>query len=153
MTDVTELLLYAASRCQHVDQIIRPALAAGQPVVCDRYADSSLAYQGYGRGLDLALVGLVNKLATGDCMPDMTVYLDLPVKAAVARRSGRAGDTDRVERAGEELQERVKQGYRQISEQRPGSSLLVDAAKDVQQQSDFIRAELDRRWPSFPFKG
>jgi len=153
MTDVTELLLYAASRSQHVEQIIRPALAAGQPVVCDRYADSSLAYQGYGRGLDLALVGLVNKLATGDCLPDMTVYLDLPVKAAAARRSGRVGDADRVERAGEELQERVKQGYRQISEQRPGSSLLVDAAKDVQRQSDFIRAELDRRWPSFPFKG
>ena len=153
MTDITELLLYAASRSQHVHQIIRPALATGKPVICDRYADSSLAYQGYGRGLDLAAVGMVNRLATGGCLPDMTVYLDLPMEEAATRRSRRAGDCDRVESAGQELQERAQQGYRKISEEHPGTSLLVDAAKDAQQQADLIRAELDRRWPSFPFKG
>ena len=152
MTVVTELLLYAASRSQHVHQVIRPALAKGNPVVSDRYADSSLAYQGYGRGLDLAVVRMVNELATGGCSPDMTVYLDLPTEEAAMRRSRRAGASDRVERAGEELQERVRQGYRQISEEHPESSLLLDAAMGARQQSDFIRKELARRWPSFPFK-
>lgn len=152
MTDVTELLLYAASRSQHVDQVIRPALAQGRPVISDRYADSSLAYQGYGRGLDLAVVRMVNELATGGCSPDMTVYLDLPAEEAAIRRSRRAGASDRMERAGDELQERVRQGYRQISEEHPQSSLLIDAAMGAQQQSDIIRKELCRRWPSFPFK-
>jgi dTMP kinase len=152
MTDVTELLLYAASRSQHVEQVIRPALAEGKPVISDRYADSTLAYQGYGRGLDLAVVGMVNELAIAGCSPDMTVYLDLSTEEAAMRRSRRAGASDRLEEAGEELQERVRQGYRQISEQHPESSLLLDATTGVQQQSDFIRKELARRWPSFPFK-
>ena len=152
MADVTELLLYAASRSQLVQQSIRPALAIGTPVIGDRYADSSLAYQGYGRGLDVGVVSMINRLVTAGCLPDMTVYLDLPVDEATARRTSRAGDTDRMEEAGEELQQRVQRGYRKISQEHP-RSLLVDATMSAQQQSDLIRSELDRRWPSFPFKG
>ena len=92
LDDVAELLLYAASRRQHLQQLIEPSLAAGKPVISDRYAASSFAYQGAGRGLGPEVVTVVNELATSGREPDATVFLDLPLHQAVRRRRNRGGE-------------------------------------------------------------
>lgn len=148
----TELLLYAASRVQHVHERILPALQAGKPVLCDRYVASSLAYQGHGRGLDLPMVNQVNELAVGTCLPDLTIYLDLPVPVARQRRQHRADRPDRLEQAGDELQERVAQGYREVAAEEPAASLLLDATISEESLAKEIRRQLSARWPLFPYK-
>lgn len=107
MTDMTEALLYAASRAQLVREVIKPALAEGKLVICDRYLDSSVAYQGYGRGLGADVVKNINAYAIDGCMPDVTVFLDLPPKSNW-RGERRA---DRIEEQSDEFFERVYHGY------------------------------------------
>ena len=144
-----ELFLYAASRSQHVEELIRPALGRGDMVICDRYIASSLAYQGHGRGLDLDVIRQVNELAVVGCMPDLTVYLDLPQEVARQRRDQRGGAQDRLEQAGERLQEKVAQGYRQIAKEDP-SAMVFDACLEKDQLAKNIREALRIRWPWFP---
>jgi len=127
MTPLAELFLYAADRAEHVARVIRPALVAGRIVLSDRYADATLAYQGYGRGLPLELVRAVNRWATGELLPDLTLVLDCDVGLALARR-GRRSASDRFERIGEPFLERVREGYREIARQDPGRVRLISSA-------------------------
>jgi dTMP kinase len=120
-----ELFLYAADRAQHVEEVIRPSLDRGRTVVCERYADSTAAYQGYGRGLDLAFVHGLNRFATGGLEPDLTLLLDLPVVMARARL---AGTPDRLEREAADFHDRVAAGYRELAAQSPNRSRVIDAA-------------------------
>lgn len=121
MDALTELLLYEAARSELTRTVIRPALAAGRWVLADRFAMSSLAYQGYGRGLDLALVKQLNTLATDGLEPSMTIILDVPVKVALVRKRRLP---DRLEGAGLGFHERVRQGYRELAQQTPASVLI-----------------------------
>ena len=149
---LTELLLYAAGRAQHVRERIEPALAAGTPVLCDRYTASSVAYQGFGRGLAVDLVEKVNAIATGGRRPDDTIFLDLPVDQAQARLSHRGERRDRLEMAGIDLQERVRGAYLEIAERSPTVSMLVDSCAPASEVGDEILRTLRHRWPGFPFK-
>jgi len=128
MVPLAELLLYEASRCQHVEAVIRPALERGNAVICDRFFDASTAYQGYARGLGIKMVGELNLVATGGRKPDLTIVLDLPVEMGL-RRLGR--NLDRIEREAVEFHERVRQGYLRIAEDEPDRVKVVNAAGTV----------------------
>lgn len=148
---LAELFLYAASRAQHVGEVIAPSLQAGTPVICDRYVASTLAYQGYGRQLDLQAVLQVNAIAAGGWHPDSTVYLDLPVAAAAARRRARGLPEDRLEAAGDSFQERVLAGYRQLAAQDPDTTVVLDARVGREDLAQMVQQRLMQRWPRFPF--
>ena len=145
----TELLLYAAGRAQHVREIIIPALRKGTPIICDRFVDSTVAYQGYGRELDRAIIQQLNEIASMGCNPDATVYLDVTVDEAFRRRSGRNEAADRMENAGHQFQKRVLEGYR--AQANNPKTLLIDAMKSAEEVASDIRARLFSRWPGFPY--
>lgn len=121
-----ELLLYAADRAQHVAQVIRPALKRGAVVVCDRFSDSTTAYQGYGRMLDKKAIALLNGLAQQGVRPDLTLWLDVPVAVGLARTQ-RRGANDRLEGEAVAFHERVRKGFRAISRQEPKRIVRIDA--------------------------
>ena len=123
-----ELLLYAADRAQHVEQRIRPALEAGHWVLSDRFSGSTAAYQGHGRGLDLERIAALEAIATGGLVPDVTLWLDLPLEAALARRAGRAAD--RIEAAGHAFLARVSAGFLQLAAERGWQRLEAEASAD-----------------------
>jgi len=123
-----ELFLYLADRSIHVSQVIRPALAAGDVVVCERYTDSTLAYQGYGRELDLGFLRQLNETATRGLLPDLTLALDLPVNM-VRLDEGRL---DRLESEGRDFLARVAAGFRELAEKEPGRVKLIDGSGEVQ---------------------
>lgn len=128
MGDTCELLLYEAARAQLVHQVIAPALAAGRTVVCDRFYDSTTAYQAYAAGLDPARVGAANELAVDGRHPDLTLVFELPVEEAARRAAVRNGSPDRVEAKGLAYQRRVAEGFRAIAAAEPGRVRLIDAA-------------------------
>jgi len=134
-----EAALFAAARAQLVEEVIRPALARGADVVCDRYLDSSLAYQGIGRGLGVDRVLELNLVATGGLLPDRTFLLELPVAEAARRRGA---DSDRLEAEGEEFAERVGIAYRELAEAFPRRIVAVDATLTPDKQARIVRAEL-----------
>lgn len=141
----TELFLYLADRSLHVAELVRPALAEGRVVVCERYSDSTLAYQGYGRGLDLELLARLNAMATGGLAPDLTVVLDLAPEQARLD----AHRLDRLESEGGEFRRRVAEGFRRLAEAEPDRVKVVDAAPGVEQvqaeMREVVRALLERR--------
>ena len=137
MTDVTEALLYAAARAQHVREVIRPQTAAGRVVLCDRYLDSSAAYQGGGRMLGVEQVLAINAPAVDGTLPDLTVYLDIDHRKAMARRCA-ATEPDRLETEPESFHARVEDGYHQLIEQDPERFAVVNAEGD----RDAIAAEI-----------
>jgi dTMP kinase len=137
-----EVLLIAAARADHVAQVIRPALDAGQDVVCDRYIASSLAYQGHGRGLPVAEVALVNDWGTGGLRPDLTVLLDVP-EAVAAERMGTA--LDRLEAVGDGFHQRVAEGYRTLADQDPDGWVVVDGAGTVDEVFTRVLAAVEAR--------
>ena len=124
MHGLTELLLYLASRNQHVREKVLPALEKGKVVILDRFGDSSLAYQGAGRELGEKLVSRLNKLATADLKPNLTVLVDVPVKVGQGRKA--SGVLDRLERERVEFHERVRQGYLQVARRAPGRFKIID---------------------------
>lgn len=141
MGDVCELLLYEAARAQLVHQVIRPALAAGKTVVCDRFYDSTTAYQAFADGLDRNMVSQANELAVDGCRPDLTLVFDLPVEDALRRRSGREAE-DRLELKGLEFQERVAAGFRAVAADEPDRVKLIDAGESIAEVFSSVVAEL-----------
>lgn len=121
-----ELLLFAADRAQHIDELIRPALDRGDIVICDRFADSTVAYQCYGRGLPLAAVHQANALATRGLAPDLTVLIDIPPASGLARRLDES-DADQIERETLDFHERVRAGFVALAADEPHRWLVVDA--------------------------
>jgi len=111
----TELLLYEAARAQIVEERIRPELEKGTVVICDRFFDSTVAYQGYARGLDLEAIGFLNRWSTSDLSPDITFLFDLPEEEAYRRRNGRGGAEDRLEAEGLLFMKKVREGYLELS--------------------------------------
>lgn len=143
MGAMTEFLLYAASRAQHVSEVIRPALEAGKLVICDRFTGASLAYQGYGRGLDLDFVRSLNSLVTGGLEPDLTLLLDLDAARGLERVAKR-GHQDRLEREGMSFHERVREGF--LAEARARSSwVIMDAGGDEEELAEAIWQTIRKR--------
>lgn len=133
----TEALLFGASRAQLVRRVIVPALERGDVVLCDRFGESTLAYQGYGRGLGVEAVGAINRLALGDVVPDLTLVLDIDPAEGLARRQrggpGAAEGHDRIERETLEFHMTVRQAYLALIEQNPARMRRVDAGQKVEQ--------------------
>jgi dTMP kinase len=132
MLPPTEFLLFSAARAQHVGEVIRPHLNRGGVVLCDRYADSSLAYQGYGHQLDLTTLRAITAFATASLVPDMTLYLDVPVEVGLRRKAGGHGDAwNRMEQKEMAYHRRVRDGYLEMAAREPSRWVVVDATGDV----------------------
>lgn len=132
----TEILLFQAARAQHVEQVIRPHLQQGGIVLCDRYADSTLAYQGYGRRTDLVELHKIIQYATGGLKPDLTLLFDMEVLEGLRRRS-KGGDVNRLDSLDLAFYQRVRQGYLALAAEEPQRWALIDASRsmaEVQQQ-------------------
>jgi len=146
----TELLLMLADRAQHVQEIVAPALRANKIVISDRFVDSTTAYQGYGRGVELALLAQLNAFACGGCMPALTLVLDLPVSEGLRRvrqrQSGTQG-TDRFEAESVAFHERVRAGYLEIARSDPQRVRILDAARPVEMIHQEILAVMRSRLP------
>jgi dTMP kinase len=146
MSAETEALLMLADRAHHVRSVIEPALASGHSVVTDRFAASTLAYQGYGRGVNLESLAIATALAVGSCQPALTILLDTPVDVAVARRQPRS--SDRFESAGRPFFEAVRQGFLELAHAGAASWLIVDGALSEHEVAEIIDSRLDEmEWP------
>ncbi len=141
---ISEALLLVAARRDHVARVIAPALAQGVWVVSDRFADSTTAYQGYGRGVALEDLAALHRFALGDFAPDLTVILDLPVEIGLARAAARS-PADRFERLDREFHEKLRQGFRQIAADNPTRCVLVDASGDPQTVHRAVVAAVEQR--------
>jgi len=141
LVDRAELLLYAAARAQHVAEVIQPALQAGQIVLCDRYTDATLAYQGYGRGLDLDLIEELNTLACADCRPNLTLVLDMPHETGLQRALQRNSDENmtaegRFEQESLDFHQRIREGYLTLAKNNPQRMQVIDATGDPGEVSE-----------------
>jgi dTMP kinase len=145
MDATAEILLYSADRAQHVTQCIRPALAAGKIVVSDRYYDSTLAYQGYGRGLDLEMLRTITAFATGGLKPDLTLYLDIVPEEGLQRRQAGGEEWNRLDAETLDFHQRVRAGYMQLIAQEPERWVVIDAARSVEEVQEEIRAQVEVR--------
>ncbi len=145
MADVTELLLFSASRAQLVHEIIRPALDRGEIVVCDRYDDSTTAYQGYGRQGDPAAVSRINLLATGGLRPDLTLLIDIPVEEIERRKSAAGLPFDRMESSGRDFYERVRNGFLALAAAEAGRVVTLNGLGPVERIAHEALAEVRRR--------
>jgi dTMP kinase len=144
MQDRTELLLYAADRAQHIEGFLKPNLATGAILLCDRYTDSTIAYQGYGRGLDRSLIDQLNQIATGGLQSDLTLWLDVDVEIGLARAQKR-GEVDRIEQATLAFHQRVQQGFAQLHQDHPDRILRIPASGTKDQVWETIQAQLMQR--------
>lgn len=140
----TETLLYQAARAQIVEQVIRPRLADGEIVLSDRYADSTIAYQGYGHQQDLEQVRSLIKYATGGLVPDLTILLDLDVEIGLKRKK-KADEWNRLDAYTVEFHQRVRAGYLQMAKQEPGRWAVVDAGRDWQSVQEELRKVIDQK--------
>ena len=134
----TELLLMFAARAQHIAELIRPALDAGEWVLCDRFTDATYAYQGGGRGIDANRIASLEDWVQGELRPDLTLLLDLPIDVGMSR-AGERGELDRFEREQQDFFDRVRQTYLKMADQHPGRYRIVDASQDIQQ----VQAQID----------
>jgi dTMP kinase len=143
LSDHAEALLVAADRAQHIDEVVRPALAAGRHVVSDRSVFSSLAYQGYGRGLDIAEVRSVNTWAMHGAWPDLVVFIDVDEVSLAQRMRGR--DLDRFERAGDAFHARVRAGFREMAASDPRHWVTIDGSATKDEVAADIRRAVAQR--------
>lgn len=134
----TEILLFCAGRAQHVEELIRPALAEGKVVLCDRYADSTLAYQGYGHGVDLETLRRLLDFATGGLKPNVTLLLDIPAEEGLNRRRGSGGEWNRLDAYALAFHQRVRAGYLQMARTDPIRWRVIDA----NQPFNFVQEDL-----------
>ncbi len=143
VTPEAELLLFAAARAQHVQEVIRPALERGKVILCDRYTDSTLAYQGYGRGLSLDHLRAVNHIATGGLPPHFTILLDLPPEIGLARKEHEPlGDS--IGKESLEFHQRVRAGYLELAQREPKRMVVVDASLSKDQVTQAAWQHLQR---------
>lgn len=140
--DVTELLLYEAARAEMTREEIQPLLRSGHVVLCDRFYDSTTAYQGYGRGLDLKIVRQLHRVAVGDCEPDLTLLFDVTLPTA-ARRLGRL--RDRLESQPAAFHRRVRRGFLEIASRESRRVKVIDGSKSVERVFELVRRHLDRK--------
>lgn len=126
---MSELLLYQADRAQHVGEVIMPALKEGKLVLCDRYTDSTMAYQGYARGIDFEIIEDLNKVATGGLRPDLTILFDLESSEGLSRLH--PGGHDRLEREAIEFHHKVRDGYHELAKKEPQRWKTIDASKPM----------------------
>jgi dTMP kinase len=149
MLPQTEILLYSASRAQLVGQIIRPHLARGEIVLCDRYADSTLAYQGYGHGLDLQVLQVITSFATGGLKPDLTIYLDIDVEEGLRRKlaAHQVGEAEwnRMDQQELAFHRRVREGYLQMAAAEPERWVVIEAAQPADVAQRAIRAKVEAK--------
>jgi len=142
---LAELLLYCADRAQHLGEVVRPALAAGIVVLCDRFSDSTIAYQGHARGLDLGLVRALDDQARGGLKPDLTFLLDCPAPEGLVRARGRGAAGDRFEDAPVAFHDRVRAGFHALAAAEPERFRTIDSTAPRQEVSACIIAETERR--------
>lgn len=143
LTREAELFLYLADRAQHVHEVIKPALARGIMVLCDRFSDSTLAYQGFGRGFEIPLLKRLNALCTNDLGPDLTVLLDCPISVGLKRARERLlsqrSDEDRFEKESLEFHERVREGFLWIAKNEPERFVVLDAERPIDELNTEIK--------------
>lgn len=142
MDSLTELLLYNASRAQHIHELILPALKAGKVVITDRFSDSTAAYQGYGRGIDLELLKSLDNIATGGFRPDLTCLLDLDAETGLRRNRG-ANKIDRLELEDIDFHKRVKDGFLKLAGKEPWRIRVIDASGNVNDIQDRVRETVE----------
>lgn len=148
-TPMTEVLLYTAARSDHVERVITPAIESGRTVLCDRFYDSSIAYQGAGRGVGVEKVRDLQRLVLGDMKPDLTLILDLPVEVglarAVSRETDKADAEDRFERMDISLHKTFRKVFLEIAEQAPERCVVIDADQDINSLQRVLRDTIARR--------
>lgn len=142
---VTEALLHFAARREHLRTTVWPALRSGNWVVCDRFVDSTVAYQGYGHGVDRTLLDTLRASVMGDFRPDLTLMLDLPVEEGLGRARGRGGAEDRYERMGLAFHERLRAGFLEIARAEPERCVVIDAARPVDKVAEIVLAAVRDR--------
>jgi dTMP kinase len=140
-----EILLFCASRAQLVSQMIRPQLTAGGTVVCDRYSDSTLAYQGFGRGLELRILRTISDFASDRLLPDLTLLLDLPVEVGLARRRRSDSDWNRLDAQEVEFHQKVRAGYLALARKEPGRWVIINADRPEEEVWGQIRQAVAAR--------
>lgn len=145
IASLAELLLYAADRSQHVEQKLKPNLVAGKYVLCDRYTDSAVAYQGYGRGLSMNLINQLNNIATGDVESDLTIWLDVDIEIGLSRKRQGLVLLDRIEQETIAFHRRVRQGYADLAESHPSRIVRVDGSLSKEAVQQVIQGILRKR--------
>lgn len=154
LTPLTELLLYAADRAEHVREVILPALEAGKIVLSDRYVDATVAYQGYGRGNDLEFVRTLMTVVTAGVRPDLTLLLDLDVTAAERRLHERGGRGENwLDRESHDFHERVRRGYLEIARLEPDRVVVIDASGSVEDTAERVIEVISERLQEWSYTG
>lgn len=146
MKNRTELLLVLAARAQHVSELIAPALESGRTVLCDRFADATLAYQGGGRDMDAREIQDLNRYASGGLIPDLTFLFDLPVDAAYRRMGNIGKKSDRMEKGGRAFMERVRRAYLRLAEKEPRRIKVINAVAGAESVRDEVMRVFEKRF-------
>ena len=144
ISPLAELLLFNASRVNLVHEVIKPALRDGKIVICDRFADSTIAYQGYGRGLDMDIVKSTCEIAMQDIRPNLTILMDVPVTEGLARKARMKAEGDRFEKSEVAFHERVHEGYLKMAKDEPERWLVVDGLQSREKIKNIIRQKVNR---------
>jgi len=139
-----ELLLYLASRAQHIQDIIKPALKRGAIVLCDRFSDSTMAYQGYGRGISKSLINKINKFVTNGVKPDLTIYLDIDIKSGLKRAKALKGKKDRLEKESIVFHNIVRRGFLKIAKAEPQRVKIIKGTKSIDKIHREIKEYIDK---------
>jgi len=151
---MTEALLFAAARNDHLNKTIRPALEAGKWVICDRFADSTRAYQGVAEGLSAEAIETLDKLVVGETQPDLTLILDLPVKVGLERAThGKGGDENRYERMGTDFHERLRKAFLEIARAHPERCVVINASGAPDKVADAIWSAVTQKFSVQTDKG